>query len=81
VVLAWGEKKPDFIAFFTPYLKKTLFLLLFLCFGLALAFHVRYSFLRPECFRDKKWGSTLAACPGNARVARKKRNENQEEID
>jgi len=39
--------------FSQPNARKYAFLLAFLRFGLAFAFHVRYSHLRPECFRSK----------------------------
>jgi hypothetical protein len=39
--------------FSQPSARKYAFLLAFLRFGLAFAFRVRYSLLRPECFRSK----------------------------
>jgi hypothetical protein len=52
-LLSPGGKSLISPRFSQPSARKYAFLLAFSRFGLAFAFHVRYSHLRPECFRSK----------------------------
>src|SRR5271163_4198908 len=54
-----------------PALKKSLFFRPFLWFGLAFAFRVRYSFLRPECFCSKNGVVRSRLTPGTGATQNK----------